>query len=894
MKVDGSLKSLIQGVSQQPPRARLPGQCTAQENMSSNPVDGLTRRPPSELIATLLPYTGTQPVWSDVDYGDGNKFILAILPDEIRAFDLEGNEITVTEDGNAFDYLASASDYALTTLNNNTYIANKSTVMGFQETIPGTPDVKSFIDYNSIVYLLGGQYGRTYRININWSGKTSTVTMTIASPAVVSWASHGLAIGTPIVFTTTGALPTGLVAGTTYYVASAGYGANSFQVAATKGGASINTSGTQSGVHTATSTVISEEHQTDDGGTAADSEEITTEYIATQLETLLNANITFTANFRVTRASDVLYIQKTSNPITQKFSVTVADGDGGSNIFAINNSASDTSKLPRYAPQGYHVAITGSGEASQDDWYLEFSIPADSTGNPPALGAGFGKDGTWIETVKNDTPYLLDQETMPHVLEFDPDNVEFTFRQGNWEGRQVGDEDSNEDPSFIGNTVNDLGYFQGRLVMLSAAAVIMSRTNKPEDFWIESATTGTDSDAIDVESTAEGVSKMLRIVPHNRDLVIFADKAQFIIFGRNAVTWENTSLVLTTSFESNLTAAPVAGGKNVFFAINYGNFTGIREFYTEGAADINDSRPITQHVLKYIEGQVLRMASSSNFDVLIVQSLRTSQAPLSRATLNIYEYIWLDDRKVQSSWSRWTMPYNVRYFFFDESVIYLVYRIEDNFVLEKLDLDVQDDTDLNYQVKLDRKVYVPTVNTEIVDLYEDMPEEPEDVLFIQGEGCPHPGLVAEVEEYDLGSNTYTLKKDMEGGTVIAGIPYLSSYKPTMPQVKDQDGVKVGTGILTVKNMIVNTRLSGEMKARITSRFREDVDLNFSPRIIGDPSTVIGEAPIADSTFVVPIRDRSDIAEVELYTNSQYPLTMLNIEWIGDYKKRGKRITQGGE
>ncbi|MEY3471381.1 MAG: phage tail collar domain, partial [Chloroflexota bacterium] len=48
---------------------------------------------------------------------------------------------------------------------------------------------------------------------------------------------------------TTGALPTNLVANTTYYVVSAA--ANTFQLASTRGGTAINTSGTQSGTHTA-------------------------------------------------------------------------------------------------------------------------------------------------------------------------------------------------------------------------------------------------------------------------------------------------------------------------------------------------------------------------------------------------------------------------------------------------------------------------------------------------------------------------------------------------------------------------------------------------------------------------------------------------------------------
>jgi len=79
---------------------------------------------------------------------------------------------------------------------------------------------------------------------------SSVVTMTIAVPGVITWTGHGLAVNTPITFTTTGALPTGLTPGTTYYVRNPL--ANTFEVSLTSGGASITTSGTQSGVHTAT------------------------------------------------------------------------------------------------------------------------------------------------------------------------------------------------------------------------------------------------------------------------------------------------------------------------------------------------------------------------------------------------------------------------------------------------------------------------------------------------------------------------------------------------------------------------------------------------------------------------------------------------------------------
>jgi hypothetical protein len=71
-----------------------------------------------------------------------------------------------------------------------------------------------------------------------------TVTLTIAGPCVVSFGVV-LAEGTAVSFSTTGALPTGLTAGTTYYLRNvSGLTAN---LSATPTGSLITTSGTQSG-----------------------------------------------------------------------------------------------------------------------------------------------------------------------------------------------------------------------------------------------------------------------------------------------------------------------------------------------------------------------------------------------------------------------------------------------------------------------------------------------------------------------------------------------------------------------------------------------------------------------------------------------------------------------
>jgi len=81
--------------------------------------------------------------------------------------------------------------------------------------------------------------------------KSATATMTIATPCVVTVPSHGLKSGHKCQMTTTGALPTGLAASTTYWVHV--IDANTFHLSTSlvncRAGTYIATSGSQSGVH---------------------------------------------------------------------------------------------------------------------------------------------------------------------------------------------------------------------------------------------------------------------------------------------------------------------------------------------------------------------------------------------------------------------------------------------------------------------------------------------------------------------------------------------------------------------------------------------------------------------------------------------------------------------
>jgi len=78
--LDGALKSLIQGVSQQTPRERLDGQVSLQTNMLSDVVRGMRRRPGMRVRSAAQTFPGawnrTQLFASTVDVGDAAVHIL--------------------------------------------------------------------------------------------------------------------------------------------------------------------------------------------------------------------------------------------------------------------------------------------------------------------------------------------------------------------------------------------------------------------------------------------------------------------------------------------------------------------------------------------------------------------------------------------------------------------------------------------------------------------------------------------------------------------------------------------------------------------------------------------------------------------------------------------------
>jgi microcystin-dependent protein len=191
--------------------------------------------------------------------------------------------------------------------------------------------------------------------------KSATITVTIASPGVVTWTAHGLQNNDVVKFTTTGSLPTGINVGTTYYIVNKT--TNTFEIAASPGGSSINTSGTQSGTHTG----IHSPWGTGDDSTTFNLPDLRNRTVfgvgtATQAETVANtdvsiANDTFTIVWNRTKWITGMSVVLTTTG-------TAPAGLTAGNTYYIVRDSETTVKLASSlanAVAGTVIDITGQG-----------------------------------------------------------------------------------------------------------------------------------------------------------------------------------------------------------------------------------------------------------------------------------------------------------------------------------------------------------------------------------------------------------------------------------------------------------------------------------------------------------------------------------------------------
>ena len=625
---------------------------------------------------------------------------------------------------------------------------------------------------------------------------------------------------------------------------------------------------------------------TPDGSLASQSPQISTDFIAAQLVTSLSATGINAGNgWTVSQFGSTIYIARSS----ADFSIATEDGFNYGGMVSIKGSLQKFSDLPANPNiNGFIVEITGTGSGETatgpfDSYYVRFEMNTGSTGA-----------GVWREAPAPGIPSTINPATMPHTLVREA-NGTFTFKQATYKNRVVGDEESNPFPSFVGRTLADVFFYRNRLGVLADEAVIFSEAGEYFNFMRTTVTQLLDSDPIDVNASHTKVSILKHAVPFNKQLLLFSDQTQFLIDQNDILSPKTIGIKVVTEFPCNAKVKPVGVGKNVYFPADKGDWSSVREYFTDFNDLSNDAIDVTAHIPQYIPSDLYKMSVAINEDIMVALS---TKAPNS---LYVYKYFFNGNEKLQSSWSKWTFGSDAEILNADfiGSEMYLVINRADGVYLEKVVVSLGDiDTNEPYTVHLDRKVQLAsaalTFNAGFSEINLTTLGYTPDVGDYQLVVKTHPTLKAgEIYDVIWDGTKAKVKGNITGGTYSVGRKYMFKYEMSTIAVRTptaNGGQKSDTeGRLQLRKVSFNFADTGLFDVKVTPAGRETYSYTFSGKILGTSSSTIGRFSISTGKFQVPIVSRNVGTSIVLENDSPLPCSFLSADWEGFYVKRSKAI-----
>ncbi|WAW10001.1 hypothetical protein NB640_12400 [Oxalobacter vibrioformis] len=547
--------------------------------------------------------------------------------------------------------------------------------------------------------------------------------------------------------------------------------------------------------------------------------------------------------------------------------ITASDTYGNEGVKAISNGVSRFSYLPATLIPDYVIEVIGDPDNSESDYYVEY------------------KDGRWIETTASDISNEFDLSTMPHVLIREADGT-FTFKQAEWAGRTTGDEDSNPNPSFIGASINDIYLIRNRLGLLADENVVLSRANEFYSFYGESARTVIDSDPIDAPAPGNKVSILKYAVSFNKVLLLFSDQTQFQLTAGETLTPKTARIDPTTSFESSPLVRPVSIGMELFFTVARGGYSGVREYYVDNTTVSNDAIDITAHVDSYVPGDIFKLASSSNEDLLVAASAREPNV------LYAYKFYWSKDEKLQSAWFRFIFEEGVEILDMDfiANNLYLIIKRADGVYLETMNFQPSlEDRGLSFRVLLDRRVTLTGSYDPATKLTTwELPYTPTGPVSVVLGGSFEGQRGFQLFGTTVEGNKVTAKGDYSGGEAFIGVPYTMRYEFSEQYAEDGQKNALLSATVKLRRMLVNYSDSGYFRINVTPWARQTYTYVFTGTALGDASAVIGTVPIVSGSYRFPIKSSNLRTRIEIINDSHLPSHFQSAEWEAEMVVKSQR------
>ena len=695
---------LFNGMSQQAPTLRLETQGNYQENAISSLVYGLCQRPPVSIISSGLGYA--KPFWHTINRDEDERYIIKLdAKGDLKVMNLKGFEYPVegvTQHQNYITTKSPQNDIAMTTIGDYTFIVNKRRVVRMKQVVDS---FTSNSDMSAMVKLsINARLDMTHTYYIKVDGVTLATYTHVDGKKRDTGEAETLddiaqelrdqinartgfsatqpnipfengrptfyfrkVDGTAFTLEVDGWMEQSISGGNTtslseydkraiIYV-SKGVAEQNYRVVLTKRGTTVNAS-YQSG-------------NTNQGSTYR------TETIAANLASQINAGAGGIFETSLNGAVIEVWAKDKSD-----FTIEVGDSWGDAALKAFKGRAQAFNALPPKAPDGFVLQIVGKTDSDEGTYWVRYEKSYLKEGKKIA------STGVWKEYREPNGYHKFDNSTMPLQLirkqdiaryrsENNPLGLYFALEYCLWSDRAVGDENSNPNPSFVDNTINDIFLFSNRLGILSGQSVSLTKVGDFFNFFAGTVTDALDDAPIDVDVPSTSVTTLYYAKASRDNLMIFGDDQQFILnSGNDPLSSKTINVAPILSYPFDGSVRPVSLGQMTYFISPRGNGVSLREYFIQNDGMINDAPSVTDHVPDLLKSSSNYLVTGMpNEDILFVSDYSSK--------LYVYKYAWSGDKKTQSSWSVWTFAKSVAGIFCFDNKLYIAFG---DGVLGKIDL----------------------------------------------------------------------------------------------------------------------------------------------------------------------------------------------------------------
>ena len=586
----------------------------------------------------------------------------------------------------------------------------------------------------------------------------------------------------------------------------------------------------------------------EDGGSAT--EVLNSDDILTQLVTNIKALSGWgdaDADTTVTQLPASIELTSTS-----AFTIEAIDDQGNDNLEVFQEQVNDVSDLPSQSTHGRLVKVINT-VSDKDSYWAKFIAEAGSGSGP----------GYWEETIDPGVSAGLTASTMPHEL-FNDDTDSFIFREIAWKDRLVGDNTTNEHPSFADGTktIQQTFLYNTRLGFLTDDNVSISQAADYYNFYYTSALTSTASDPIDLSCSSIRPAVLHGVIPTAQGLILFSKNQQFIMFATEGILTPSTALIRSISnYEMDTNIDPVDVGTNINFVSKTPSYARIFGMQTRGFEESPIIQDISRAVSQWIPEEVDSLLSSPQNSITGVYGKESNN-------LYLYRVYAVGKEQMMQSWFRWELPGNIQHCTIDNDVMWTVVESGTNYILLKSsiskstseDILVTDDgTQVNPH--MDMFAYptaagkVTLVNdnkdTRIEIPYDDMASLTP-VLLIKGSGVTDSGFT--ITPTRSGSDPYYFTvagKDLKTNTAYTDIlvGYKYNYDVEIPKTyyRREDSTVDYTANLTIARVKFAVGLSSVVGFKLKSKgFR------------GDLATFTGDGSTTAFTVPFPLKEENGI------------------------------------